>query len=88
MASPSKTKDLTEAKQEAILRRDHHGNLMIKTNCSACKTCWAYLTHDEQAGKCIYGGPYSGYEVVEDNKQAKPAQQEKQVEASKEAEVS
>lgn len=50
------------------LQRDFHGHLMIRGNCSVCKQCWIYLNHPEVAGKCIYGGPYSGYENQEAGK--------------------
>jgi MinD superfamily P-loop ATPase len=61
---------LTSDPKEAILRRDEKNYIMIKSNCSACKTCWVYLDHPSMAGKCIYGGPYSGYEKQEEQVKA------------------
>ena len=43
------------------LRKDESGNLLVPGTCSCCRKCWKYITGPAK-GKCIYGGPFEGFE--------------------------
>lgn len=40
---------------------------MIRTRCAVCKQCWML-----PIGVCIYGGPFTGYERIEENRMCTP----------------
>ncbi len=46
-------------KQDTRIEVDHKGRkrTLVKSKCANCQVCWIFL----DTGKCIYGGPYSGY---------------------------
>jgi hypothetical protein len=53
---------MDETKEE----KDHKGRITVLYCCSCkiCEKCW----FNPLSGYCIYGGPYSGYEDVDDRR--------------------
>lgn len=47
-----------------VYKQDKEGHILIRGKCSCCKQCWVYLG-GPMKGKCIYGGPYQGYEKID-----------------------
>ena len=41
--------------------RNTEAGTLLRSNCSVCKQCWIYI-NGPLRGKCIYDGPFSGYE--------------------------
>jgi len=48
-------------KQKAV---EKYGHIVIPHSCPCCRKCWL-IVKGKSAGMCVYGGPYSGYEVQE-----------------------
>jgi hypothetical protein len=38
--------------------------VLVCGKCKVCVSCWIYMDN----GKCMHGGPFSGYKVIEEEK--------------------
>lgn len=51
-------------KQDTRVEIDSRGRerTLVRTSCPCCRGCWMY----EDNGKCVHGGPFSGYVEILD----------------------
>lgn len=47
------------------IRRKDEEETLAPHKCGVCDRCWLII-RGPRAGRCIYGGPYAGYERIPD----------------------
>ena len=41
-------------------------DLVVPAQCACCNKCWIYVEPPHKKGRCVFGGPYNGFAILEE----------------------